>query len=170
MKLSSGVILLLWAVVATASEPELLPAEQAFRVSAQFKDAKTVALTYQIADGYYLYRKRFHFDAIEGAKLGKAVLPTGKMKQDATFGRVETYRKSVRVLLPITSVAKATHLNPGDKIRLKLTSQGCADAGVCYPPVKQDVVLTVGSNEAVEPGGDGGRKPSSIADLVKRAP
>jgi thiol:disulfide interchange protein DsbD len=157
-----------------ASEQDLLPAEQAFRVSAQFKDAKTIAVNYEIADGYYMYRNRFRFESVDGVKLGKAVTPPGKIKRDATFGRVETYRNSVRVLLPVTMPANAFGSEAGNKVYLMVVSQGCADAGVCYPPLRQNLVLTVGSKEVVAAAGETVppmtlQKPG-IADLVKKSP
>lgn len=157
-----------------AAEPDLLPAEEAFRVTAMMKDAKTVALDFQIADGYYMYRNRFRVEGLEGAKLGKAVLPAGKMKQDATFGRVETYRKSVRMLLPVANAG-------GQPLRLRVTSQGCADAGVCYPPQKHDFALAADSRVTVMPlspvaEAKGARQDAlrdgskGIADLVTKKP
>ena len=163
------------ATAASGATPaqDLLPAEDVFKVSARFKDAKTIELTYQIADGYYLYRKRFRVaNATPQFEVGKLVSPAGTVKQDATFGRVETYRKSVRVLLPITSsdkdkgkgkgsgsavgvagAAAATSSANADTgnntVKLKITSQGCADVGVCYPPLQHDLMLQFGSGDLV---------------------
>lgn len=146
---------------------ELLPAEDVFKISARFKDSKTIELTYQIADGYYLYRKRFRVsNETPQFRVGKIVSPAGKVKQDATFGRVETYRKSVRVLFPITMLHKDTGSADGttndatngatagagaNSVKLKITSQGCADVGVCYPPLQHDLTLQFGSGDTVVP-------------------
>lgn len=163
---------------APSSADDLLPAEEAFKVSARFKDAKTIELNYQIADGYYMYRKRFRVNSeTPQFKAGKIAAPPGLVKQDATFGRVETYRKSVRVLLPITKLG----MKSDDKmIKLAVTSQGCADVGVCYPPLRHDLVLQVGSGDIVNPANSSGTssaasapnvsKTPSIADMVKKAP
>jgi thioredoxin:protein disulfide reductase len=164
---------------APSSTDDLLPAEEAFKVSARFKDAKTIELNYQIADGYYMYRKRFRVASeTPQFKTGKIGAPSGLVKQDATFGRVETYRKSVRVLLPITK----QDVKSGDNtIKVAVTSQGCADVGVCYPPLRHDFVLQLGSGDIVMPVlRAGANKPSSsqvpiastpsIADMVKKAP
>jgi thiol:disulfide interchange protein len=152
-----------------APEPELLEPERAFQSSARVKDAKTIEVEFKIADGYYMYRKRFQFAPDgDGLKLGKVQIPSGKLKQDATFGRVETYRKSVRMLLPYSSSNK--------EFRFKVTSQGCADVGVCYPPLKQDFVLKAGEAVAVGPLAPKGAldlrmnpAPGSMADLIKKA-
>jgi thioredoxin:protein disulfide reductase len=163
---------------APSSTDDLLPAEEAFKVSARFKDAKTVELKYLIADGYYMYRKRFRVNSeTPQFKAGKIAAPPGLVKQDATFGRVETYRKSVRVLLPIIKLG----VKSDDKmIKLAVTSQGCADVGVCYPPLRHDLTLQFGSGDIVNPANSSGTssaasapnvsKTPSIADMVKKAP
>ena len=79
--------LLLLALFGSASlraEPDLLPLEQAFRLSARVIDASTVEVRFDIADGYYLYRDKFAFAAGQ-AVLGAADIPPGKMKT-ATSG------------------------------------------------------------------------------------
>ena len=119
-------------------EPKLLPPEQAFRFSAQALDARTVEARFDVADGYYLYRDKLAF-TIEPATAsgGDAVLPAGKRKHDEFFGDVETYRGRVAVRIPLAAASA------GSPLTLKAASQGCADAGVCYPPTIQQVRLTV---------------------------
>lgn len=168
--------------------PELLDAAEAFQVSARFLNTNTVEFSYQIADGYYMYRERFRFAADDGKPFAaKARIPAGKFKQDLTFGRVETYRKSVRVLLPLANaelggISAAT----GTPVFLLATSQGCADAGVCYPPQHHQFKLERGSMALVRPlsasnsgfTAVGPQSSSSlptpgsgkISDLIKRAP
>ena len=108
------------------AEEEYLEPEAAFRFSSKMLDAKTVAVTYAIADGYYMYRERFNFKA-EGATLGAPVFPQGKVKFDETFQRnVETYRKAVTITLPVEAKGAFT---------LTAGSQGCADQGLCYAPM-----------------------------------
>lgn len=132
--------------------PELLDVDEAFQVLARMKDAHSIELNYTIAKGYYMYRGRFKFAAENNsATLKKAIIPTGKVKQDATFGRVETYRKSVRVLLPLASLDKVTPIGEDGFIRIKVTSQGCADAGVCYPPQHHQFVLDPSLRNSVRP-------------------
>ena len=135
--------LFLWALLGVAAgahaqsvlkslpkEPELLAAEAAFRLSTRMKDAHTAELTFEIAPGYYMYRERFKF---EGAGIGKPIIPRGTVKFDPTFNRnMQTHRDTVAVLVPVKGALP---------VQLMVTSQGCADAGVCYPPVMQKVVL-----------------------------
>ena len=85
---------LLVANAAKAAE-DYLPPEQAFQLTGRMIDAQTLELSYRIADGYYMYRDRFHFSA-EGATLGEPQFPAGKRKYDENFQKeVETYHQSV---------------------------------------------------------------------------
>ncbi len=119
-----------------AAAQELLPPEVAFKFSARALDADTLELRYQIADGYYLYRDKFKFAAEpETIKLGAAQFPAGDVHNDEFFGKVETYRKELRIRLPFTRDAATTQL------KLAVTSQGCADVGVCYVPQLQTARL-----------------------------
>jgi thiol:disulfide interchange protein DsbD len=109
----------------TKAADDYLEPDAAFKFSARMQDAGTVAITYEIADGYYMYRDRFKFTA-EAATLGNPSFPAGKVKFDDTFQKnVETYRHSVTVTIPVQAPGLFT---------IKATSQGCADAGLCYAP------------------------------------
>jgi thiol:disulfide interchange protein DsbD len=94
-------------------------------------------VTFTIADGYYLYRERLKFSS-EQAKLGEPVLPKGKVKFDETFNKeVETYREKLVVRIPVQA----------DKdFVLKVARQGCADLGLCYPPMESEFPLSVSSS------------------------
>lgn len=113
---------------------ELLDPEQAFRFSARAVDAQTVELRWEIAPGYYMYRDKFSF-AVEPGALGTVDLPPGIVKEDETFGRVETYRDLFSVRLPLSGAS--------GNITLRATSQGCADIGICYPPQKHVATLAL---------------------------
>ncbi len=117
---------------AQALDPnELLPPEQAFRVEAQL-DGHTVRLQLRIADGYYLYRSKLALSSAPTGLLPAPTWPSGQRKHDPFFGETEIYRGMVSVTLPRDSAwpAQATLL-------LKL--QGCADAGICYPPEQRQL-------------------------------
>jgi len=130
-----ALLLSLCGLLAHAQEP--LPAEQAFRASARALDDKTVEVRFQIADGYYLYRHRFQF-AAEGISFSAPALPPGKPKKDDAFGEVEIYRKELVFALPVSAGQP-----PFD---LQLTSQGCADIGICYPPQTTTVSVALASS------------------------
>ena len=121
----------------TAAEPKLLEPERAFAFSVQALDDKTVEARFAIASGYYLYREKLKF-SIEPATLASPpMLPPGTIKDDAFFGNVETYRGQLAVRLPLDGA------EPGRKVTVRAESQGCADAGVCYPPQVQHVTVAL---------------------------
>jgi thiol:disulfide interchange protein DsbD len=123
-----AVLLLLFIYAYPAQADDLLEPEAAFKFSAQQLDAGRLEVHFQIANGYYMYRNKMKF-SLDGGTLGTPVFPPGTVHDDPNFGKVETYRKEVRVTLPFTAAANARSL------KLKVTSQGCADAGVCYTPM-----------------------------------
>ena len=138
--LSIGLSLLLGLSLNLAhAEEELLEPEQAFALSAKMKDADTLQATWNVANGYYLYKSKFKFSTdTVGIQFGEPKFPAGKVKNDEFFGKVEIYRKTVSVEIPVirdnASVSNFT---------LKTVSQGCADLGVCYPPHRQQANLTL---------------------------
>ncbi len=150
-----------------AAAQDFLEPGQAFRFSARMVDGHTVAVTYVIADGYYMYRERFKF-AASGAQLGQPAYPPGKVKFDETFQKeVETYRHSVTVTVPVEADGAFT---------LTATSQGCADAGLCYAPQEATAQLIgerglAGSTAAAPAAPSAGAAPpselSGIAALLK---
>ena len=123
---------------------DLLEPEKAFEFSAQLVDPSSVEVRYAIADGYYLYRERFKF-AAEGARLGAPALPEGIAHKDEFFGETQIYRKDVRIRIPVEGEGP---------IALTVTSQGCADVGVCYVPMESRATLQLASSGAgVAPAG-----------------
>lgn len=119
---------LLFAFSAHAQMQALEP-QKAFRPSARYVDASTVEIRYDIEPGYYLYRKKFAFSAQpKTLRLGKPRMPNGKWIQDEIFGRVEIYRDVVTIRFAVPK---------NETLIIDATSQGCADIGLCYPPVTQ---------------------------------
>lgn len=119
-------------------EDELLPPDQAFRFFADIETPSTMHVRWQLADGYYLYREKIQLEVIssEWAELGAFNIPQGNPKYDETFGQVEVFHNELDFHVPlIRKQAEAT------KIVLKAKFQGCADRGVCYPPMEKTVEL-----------------------------
>ena len=163
-------LLLLFAcLIAPAQAEEFLDPAVAFQPSARALDGQTIEVVYEIADDYYLYRDKFRF-AAEGdtAPLGTPVLPKGKEKDDDNFGKVEVYYNRVAIRLPVERLSSGSL-----PLRLAVTSQGCAEAGVCYPPQTQTVSLTLPdptTTPAARPVDDGSGDASGlIATTLKNA-
>jgi thiol:disulfide interchange protein DsbD len=161
-------LIVLSLLTAVAGAEELLRPEQAFRFSARVLDPQTLAVRYDIAPGYYMYREKFRFEA-PPVQLGAAELPPGKLKDDEIFGKVETYRERVEIKLPLIALGSLPAT-----VTLKATSQGCADIGVCYPPQEQTaqlrlVSLSSASGSATIPGA-GTDRPSNPFLSAGQAP
>ena len=131
---------------AAVKEPELLEPEKAFRISMHALDQNNIEVRFAIADGYYMYRDRFRFETASGRLLADVELPKGKVKEDPFFGKTETYRREVRIRVPVT----AEDSNRGS-VKLKVTSQGCADIGVCYVPLEQLVEVRLPGSSSDSP-------------------
>ncbi|MBW9105924.1 protein-disulfide reductase DsbD [Paraburkholderia phenoliruptrix] len=151
--LSVCLILAQFTPLARAADDFLDPAV-AFKFSATEKPGE-VDVTYKIADGYYMYRERFAFKTRNGAAtLGEPQLPAGHIKFDQTFNKdVETYRDQLTIRIPVKQAAGG--------FDLAVTSQGCADAGICYPPMER--VYHV-SGAALLPAGTGAAPRSTAGD------
>jgi len=138
-----SLFVLLFAGAARADE-EFLDPQAAFKFSAKVVEGKAIAVTYEIADGYYMYRERFKFVA-DGATLGEPQIPPGKVKYDETFAKnVETYRHQVTIVIPVEAPGPFT---------LKATSQGCSEKGLCYSPMESSARLMVVGGASAPAGG-----------------
>ena len=92
---------------------------------------------FAIANGYYLYRDKLKFGLEPDPLAAPPVLPSGKIKEDQFFGKVETYRGQLVVRLALAASA------PGSTVTVTAESQGCADIGVCYPPQLQKITVAL---------------------------
>jgi thiol:disulfide interchange protein DsbD len=159
MRLLAALTLLFVSIMLLAAPSraeDFLDPAVAFKFSAHMEGERTAVVSYDIAPGYYMYRERFKFTA-SGARLGEPQIPPGKVKYDQTFEKnVETYHGTVTIRIPVESGAAFT---------LNATSQGCADAGLCYPPQEHSARLTAGGGapQASIPIGADAQPPSSIA-------
>jgi thiol:disulfide interchange protein DsbD len=128
--------LLLWCQAALPA-PEVLPPDQVFQVSATALNAEQIEITWQIKEGYYLYRSKTFIDTTtKDVQLGKPAFPVGEIKHDAYFGNMEIFRNTLKVVQPFKA-------NNATNIVLSLRYQGCSDAGICYPPQKTSVEVAI---------------------------
>lgn len=110
------------------AQADFLPANKAFVFSSETLASGQTRLHWKIADRYYLYQKRFKFDGLDATF--QPALPEGQAHSDEFFGATQVYRDNVELLIPA-----------GASGHVKVTWQGCADAGLCYPPQSQTVDL-----------------------------
>jgi thioredoxin:protein disulfide reductase len=140
---------------------EFLPVERAFRLFGEAAGADRARLTWEIAPGYYLYRSRIKVvSGTPNAQLGTLALPEGQSKKDEFFGVQQVYHNEIVADLPIRHPGNATVVVP-----IKVTYQGCAEAGLCYPPQTKtlSIVLPAAADAGAAPGSGASPGPASGA-------
>lgn len=124
----------------TAQAQNFLAPEQAFQVSADYQTKDEIVLNVKPAKGYYIYRESIKFKIVKNngdLSLGAPQLPQGKIKFDENFGKeLETYPKDFSILLPLLNNKDASGMI------LSMELQGCADKGICYPPMELRFTLS----------------------------
>ena len=111
------------------TQTEFLSPDEAFVVSYELINEKQVNINWSIHPGYYLYMGMFEFESLDQQnKIKKVEMPDGKKKTDEFFGEVDIYYNSTEAEVYLENSIY-------DYIELKIKYQGCADAGLCYPPV-----------------------------------
>jgi thioredoxin:protein disulfide reductase len=123
---------------AAGAKDQFLPAEQAFSYLAK-SNGTSVTVEWNVAPGYYLYKSRMGLACeTRGVTLGEASYPKGEVHHDEYFGDQEIFRDDFKVTAPVTR-------KDGDPRELVLTVrlQGCADAGLCYPPEVRKVKIAL---------------------------
>jgi len=119
-----------WMRGVESNDSDFLPPDVAFRVAA-VQDGGLIRVRWVIADGYYLYRHKIEIKAESpDLLLAAPVLPVGISKVDPYFGNQEIYRQQVQATAAYTRLDAGAH-----PLQIKVTYQGCADAGLCYPPI-----------------------------------
>lgn len=116
------------------SKPEFLSVDKAFVLTSERLESGETQLFWQITDGYYLYQKRLKFDGLTAEQ--QPALPTGESHSDEFFGEQPVYRQGLEVKIPASASGQ-----------IKVSYQGCADAGLCYPP--QTRVIDLGGKAVV---------------------
>jgi len=147
-------------------EAELLPAEEAFQFSALVKDGQNLSVNWQIAEGYYLYREKIDLQLLgsDNSKLLDYEIPHGTPKFDEAFGDVEILHNNLAFTVPLERLNTAQH-----SIILRAKFQGCAERGVCYPPMDKTVTLLlpeIVANNSSAPVVQAKKKASSEQDLI----
>ena len=167
---SNGIGFLRGLVGAAAEQPRFLALDEAFRLSVQAEGPDRLVANWDIAPEYYLYRDRIQVEMADGQSTGTLVravqLPPGAVRDDPYFGTVEIYRTEAHADILL---AHAGNVVPG-VVEIALTYQGCADAGLCYPPERKILPLVL-STSAFPSGDSTAAAPSaelSDADRIAR--
>jgi len=153
-------------LAALAHQPKFLPADEVFHVSGAAAGPNAIRLSWSIRDGYYLYRSRLKVTDLRGARLEGLQLPAGQIKMDPYFGREEIYRHEVTGLLPL---GRDLGAGSGD-LSLRVTYQGCADAGLCYPPITKTVDVALPAAGASRSAGPTAAGSGASAGQASRSP
>lgn len=125
---------------------ELLPPDEAFKVSIEVRDANTLVANFEPAEDYYLYRDKIAFEPKGiGTVIEKITLPPGKIKDDLTFGKTEVYYKPFQAIISLKREESTTD----QLLTLAATYQGCNEPiGVCYAPINKVMDLTLPAMKA----------------------
>ena len=140
-RLLSFLLLLLLGPFSQANA-SLLPASEAFQLNAQIVEDK-VELTWSIASGYFVVKESIEVSTANPNQLGDAIFPQATPTIDAFLGNINIYRGEQSVVLPISSE------NTSD-LAFSVVFDGCADLGICYPPITKNITLSAPVNERAQ--------------------
>ncbi len=110
--------------------------DKAFQVSAAAAGAAAIRIDWKIADGCYLYRSRIKVKPQGAVQLGALALPEGENHHDEYFGTQQIYHHSLSATLPVSRPS-------GGDVAVDVTYQGCAEIGLCYPPITKTVSVSL---------------------------
>jgi len=109
-----------------------LPVSEAFKLDFDQQGEK-LFINWEIAPEYYIYQQKLKFIAKEAA-LKQPKLPDGRWIEDEFFGKTEVYFNALNLVIPISDIK--------DNAVVKIRYQGCAEAGLCYPPETVTIPLS----------------------------
>jgi thiol:disulfide interchange protein len=133
-----------WMRGIDSNETDFLPPDVAFRVAARV-DGNVMRVRWVIADGYYLYRQKIEVKAESpDLVIAAAELPPGTVKTDPYLGTQQVYTQQVEAVVPYSRIDAGAH-----PLQIKVTYQGCAEAGLCYPPITKVLFPSAGSPAVV---------------------
>lgn len=126
--------------LAASNQDEFLDPDIAFQVSVDSSNASSIVTNWHIEDGYYLYKDKISITAANDADvdLGVMSLPQGKEKEDEYFGKIVSIDKSFQSSIPVNKISSGV-----SAIDLVVKYQGCAKAGLCYPPITKNLTVAL---------------------------
>ncbi|MCC6135800.1 MAG: protein-disulfide reductase DsbD [Candidatus Contendobacter sp.] len=123
-----------------SGKQHILDADQAFQVIVNVLDPLTLEVRWTIAPGYYLYRDKFRLSVLDapGVSITSLEIPPGEPKDDPYFGPQQVFHQTAVIAAWLNRESFAEQ-----EVRIKVDYQGCAEIGVCYPPLSQTVPVTL---------------------------
>ncbi len=122
---------------------DFLHPDEAFVMAVHSPDESTLQVEWTVAEEYYLYQHRFDFTTpTEGLSLGEPIYPEAELIEDEFFGESLVHRGRAVIEIPVEGG------EPGQEVMLNVRFQGCADAGLCYPPMDRDSPVVLASGGA----------------------
>src|SRR3989338_2634320 len=149
-----------------SKQPNFLPPDQAFALQVTVRDAHTLQASFNVTQGYYLYRDKIRFEVKDGAvKILALNLPRGEMKQDPAFGNIEVFHNSFQAEITLDRLSDAA-----SGMTLNAVYMGCSEEGLCYPPINKTIQLDLpdaktGLRATPAPAMTEAPPPSAIAPL-----
>ena len=138
----STLLLLISTQLLAIDQKDLLAVDDAFAPEIISVNNDNFTLRFEIADKYYLYKHAFKFpNDNQAVTFGNAIIPEGKKKEDEFFGEVETYHHQIDIVIPFENT------NNVKQTSFKFKYQGCAEAGVCYPPQTKTIEVQLANQE-----------------------
>jgi thiol:disulfide interchange protein DsbD len=133
-----------WMRGVESNESDFLPPDVAFRVTSRV-DGNVLRVRWVIADGYYLYRQRMAIKAESpDLTLSEPSFPKGMVKTDPYLGTQEIFLQQVEAAVAFNRIDAGAH-----PMQIKVTYQGCAEAGLCYPPISKVLFPGTGNAAAI---------------------
>ncbi len=142
IKIAYIISILIFSQYLFAQESEPLPLDKAFEFSAMVKDEQTIVVKWHIAPEHLLYKDKLKFVLANPkiAKLSDPLFPIATTKQDINLGQYQVYSNDIQIAIPVMVKQHAKIID------LKVTYQGCAVSGYCYPPTTKEVSLNMKDN------------------------
>lgn len=148
-----------------ASAQRVLEADQAFQLTINAVDAQTLQVRWVIAPGYYLYRDKFRLELLDapGIALKSVEIPPGEAKDDPYFGPQQVFHGEAVIIARLQRSPDSA-----GSVEVKAHYQGCAEIGVCYPPLSQTVAVALPAYSVVPLAGSGVEKRVDSASAAQR--
>jgi len=149
---------------ADSGKQEILDADQAFQVIVNVPDPLTLEVRWTVAPGYYLYRDKFRLGLIDapGVSIASLEIPPGEPKDDPYFGPQQVFHQAAVIVARLNREPSGSGET---EARLKLDYQGCAEIGVCYPPLSQTVPVVLPAHSPRPQAGEGSQAAGDSATL-----